>query len=54
MWDVLAGKNMSVAMRALTSLPADQRRWLAATHMRGAVGAGVYTPCESTSESPRS
>ena len=54
MRDVVAGKNMSAAMRVLISLPADQRRRLAAAHTRGAVGAGVYTPCESTSESQRS
>ena len=54
MQDVLAGKNMSAAMRVLISLPADQRCRLAAAHTRGAVGAGICTPCESTSESQRS
>ena len=33
---------MSVAMRALISLPADQCCWLAAAHTRGAVGAGLF------------
>ena len=54
MRDVVAGKNMSAAMRVLISLPADQRCRLAAAHTRGAVGAGVCTPCESTSESQQS
>ena len=41
MRDVVAGKNMSAAMRVLISPPADQRCRLAAAHTRGAVGAGV-------------
>ncbi len=51
---VFAGKNMSAVMPALISQQADQRRRLAAAHKRGAVGAGVCTPCESTFESQRS
>ena len=54
MRDVVAGKTMSAAMRVLISLPADQRRRLAAAHTQGAVGAGVHAPRESTSESQQS